>query len=133
MTRTRPIILIVEDTPDTREMLKKVLELKGFNVLEAEDGWEAVEVALREIPDLILMDMSLPVMDGCQAARFMRDQLKLSGIPIIACTAHNRWEWRGKAILAGCADFMTKPFNTEELINMLSRHLHRAPTAEHDY
>lgn len=125
-----PTILVVEDIYDTREVLKKVLELKGFRVLEAKDGFEAVEVALREIPDLILMDMSLPLMDGARATRLIREQPKLSGIPIIACTAYNRWEWRGKSILAGCDDFIAKPFDTESLINMLSRHLRRTVRSE---
>jgi CheY-like chemotaxis protein len=122
-----PTILVVEDTPDTREMVKYMLELGGFRVLEAKDGLEAVEIALKEQPDLILMDMSLPVMDGCQATRLIRKRPELASVPIIACTARNRWEWRGKAILAGCTDFMTKPLDSDGLANMLSRHLQRPP------
>ena len=116
-------ILVVEDTPDTRELMRLMLELEGYRVLEAENGSIAVEIALRERPDAILMDMSLPVMDGCQATRYMRAQPELAGVPIIACTAHNRWEWRSKAILAGCTDFMTKPLDSDELVAMLSRYL----------
>lgn len=119
-------ILVVEDTADTREILRLLLEFEGFQVLEAENGLEAVEVALRERPDAILMDMSLPVMDGYHATRLIRERPELANIPIIACTAHNRWEWRGKAIIAGCNDFMTKPLDTKGLISMLSRHLQRA-------
>ena len=118
-----PTILVVEDTPDTREMVKYMLEFSGFRVLEAEDGLEAVDMAFREHPDLILMDMSLPVMDGCQATRLIRKRPELARVPIIACTAHNQWEWRSKAILAGCTDFMTKPIDSDNLTNILSRYI----------
>ena len=100
-----------------------MLELAGYRVLEAENGLEAVEVAREEHPDAILMDMSLPVMDGCQATRRIREHPELRNIPIIACTAHNRWEWRGKAIVAGCTDFITKPLDSEGLTTVLSRYL----------
>jgi len=103
--------------------MKLMLEFEGYRVLEAENGREAVETALRERPDAILMDMSLPVMDGCQATRRMRARPELASVPIIACTAHNRWEWRGKAILAGCTDFITKPLDSKELAAMLLRYL----------
>ena len=119
----RPTILLVEDTPDIRKMVKYMLEFSGFRVLEGKDGLEAVDLAFREHPDLILMDMSLPVMDGCQATRLIRKRPELARVPIIACTAHNQWEWRGKAILAGCTDFMTKPIDSDNLINVLSRHI----------
>jgi CheY-like chemotaxis protein len=116
-------ILVVEDTADTRELMRLMLELEGYRVLEAENGREAVETAIRERPDAILMDMSLPMMDGCQATRHIRAQPGMVAVPIIACTAHNRWEWRSKAILAGCTDFMTKPLDPEVLAAMLSRYI----------
>jgi CheY-like chemotaxis protein len=116
-------ILVVEDTADTRELIRLMLEHAGYRVLEAENGLDAVEAARRERPDAILMDMSLPLMDGCQATRRIRTEPGLASVPIIACTAHNRWEWRGKAILAGCTDFMTKPLDFIGLAAMLSRYL----------
>ena len=116
-------VLIVEDTPDIRSMMRLMLEFAGYRVLEAANGLEAVEVACEERPDAILIDMSLPVMDGCQATRRIREQPGLRAIPIIACTSYNRWEWRGKAIVAGCTDFLTKPFNSAGLVAVLSRHL----------
>jgi CheY-like chemotaxis protein len=125
MSRT---ILVVEDTADTRELMRIVLEFEGYQVLEAGDGLEAIEVALSERPDAILMDMSLPVIDGCQATRRIRQQPELASVPIIACTAYNRWEWRGKAILAGCTDFMTKPLDPQNLLAMLSRYLQSSHT-----
>jgi two-component system, cell cycle response regulator DivK len=125
-------ILIVEDTPDTRSIMRLMLELSGYRVLEAENGLEAVEVAREQRPDAILMDMSLPLMDGCQAARQIRAQPELKTVPIIACTAYNRWEWRGKAIVAGCTDFITKPLDPEGLQAVLSRHLPQRPTLIND-
>ena len=116
-------VLLVEDTADTRELVRFMLESNGYRVLEADNGLDAVEIACREHPDAILMDMSLPVMDGCQATRLIRKEPEMASVPIIACTVYNRWEWRGKAILAGCTDFMTKPFNSSGLVAVLSRHL----------
>lgn len=116
-------ILVVEDTLDSRELMRLVLESEGYQVLEAANGVIAVEVAHREQPDAILMDMSLPLMDGCQATRRIRQMPALRTTPIIAFTAYNQWDWRGKAILAGCTDFLTKPIQTTVLFKMLSRYL----------
>jgi two-component system cell cycle response regulator DivK len=116
-------ILVVEDTPDSRELMRLVLEAEGYSVLEAENGVVAVATAQREEPDAILMDMSLPLMDGCQATRRIRQMPALRSTPIIAFTAHNRWDWRSKAILAGCTDFLTKPIQTKLLFETLSRYL----------
>ena len=123
MSRT---ILVVEDTDDTRKLLRLVLEFEGYDVIEADSGFEAVELAIRHHPDAIVMDMSLPVIDGCQVTRLIRKEL--ADVPIIACTAYNRWEWRGKAILAGCTDFLSKPLKVDELVSTLTRCLN--PAAE---
>jgi two-component system cell cycle response regulator DivK len=123
-------ILVVEDTLDTRQLIRLLLEFKGYRVLEAENGLDGVEMARRERPDAILMDMSLPVMNGCEATRLIREELGLTTVPIIACTAHNRWEWRGKAILAGCTDFITKPIDSEGLLAMLARYLRHSSSAQ---
>lgn len=117
------LILVVEDTPDTRELIRLVLELSGYAVVLAARGDEAVAVAVAEHPDAIIMDMSLPVLDGCQAARTIRRQPGLEHVPIIACTAHNRWEWRARAIVAGCDEFLEKPIDFARLGSLLSRHL----------
>ena len=103
--------------------MKLVLEAEGYRVLEAANGVVAVEVAQREQPDAILMDMSLPLMDGCQATRRIRQVPALRSTPIIAFTAYNQWDWRAKAILAGCTDFLTKPIQTRLLFEMLSCYL----------
>ena len=120
------LVLVVEDTQDTRELIKFALELNGYQVVEAERGDEAVEAAVRHHPDAIIMDMSLPVFDGCQATRTIRRQPGLEHVPIIACTAHNRWEWRAKAIVAGCDEFLEKPIDFARLGSMLSRHIRAA-------
>jgi CheY-like chemotaxis protein len=117
-------ILVVEDGLDSRELMRFVLEAEGYRVLEAENGVVAVDTAQREQPDAILMDMSLPLMDGCQATRRIRKLPALRTTPIIAFTAYNQWDWRGKAILAGCTDFLTKPLQAKLLLEMLSRYLH---------
>jgi CheY-like chemotaxis protein len=101
-----------------------MLELEGYRVLEAENGLGALDMARRDRPDAILMDMSLPIMDGYEATKRIREEPGLASVPIIACTAHNRWEWRGKAIVAGCTDFLTKPLEPAALMTMLLRYLH---------
>ncbi len=116
-------ILVVEDTTDSREVMKLILEAEGYRVLEAENGVVAVDTALRERPHAILMDMSMPLMDGCQATIRMRRLPTLRATPIIALTAYNQWEWRSKALLAGCDDFLTKPIRTRRLLETLSRYL----------
>jgi CheY-like chemotaxis protein len=116
-------VLVVEDDPDIRELLKLTLEVAGYRVIEAENGFDGIAAARQQEPDAILMDMSMPLMDGCQCTRLIRQNSRLATVPIIACTAYNRWEWRGKAILAGCTDFLTKPVEVRKLLTMLSRYL----------
>ena len=121
--RTR--ILVVEDTHDLRELLRAVFESEGYEVIEASDGIEAVEVALAELPDAIIMDMSLPRIDGHTAVKIIRREPALRSTPVIACTAHNQWEWRGKSIVAGCDAFITKPIDIARLRAVLTELLAR--------
>jgi CheY-like chemotaxis protein len=116
-------VLVIEDDRDIRELFRLTLETAGYRVLEADNGLDGFEAADRHEPDAILIDMSMPVLDGCQVTRLIRQNPRLSAIPIIACTAYNRWEWRGKSILAGCTDFLTKPVDPRKLLSMLSRYL----------
>ncbi|HEY0097787.1 MAG TPA: response regulator [Pyrinomonadaceae bacterium] len=118
-------ILVVEDAPDTRELLCLLFESEGYEVLTAGDGLSAVEIALRELPDAIVMDMSLPRLDGYNAAKLIRREPALAGVPLIACTAFNRWEWRGKAIAAGFDAFLTKPIDIRRLSATMSSLLSR--------
>ena len=120
-------VLIVEDAADIRTLLRAALEAVGYAVSSSVDGIEAVEAALRERPDAIIMDMSLPRLDGYGATRLIRLEPELAGIPVIACTALNRWEWRGKAIVAGCDAFVTKPIDFPQLLDVLARLLARDP------
>lgn len=121
----RFIVLVVEDDRDIRELFRLTLEVAGYEVIVAENGVDGVAAARQYEPDAILMDMSMPLMDGCQSTRRIRQNPRLASVPIIACTAYNRWEWRGKAILAGCTDFLSKPVDSEKLLTMLSRYLGR--------
>jgi two-component system cell cycle response regulator DivK len=94
-------ILIVEDTTDTRDLMSTILRLEGYRVLEARNGRDAVKMAIRELPDVILMDMSLPVMDGCEATVNIRKQPELAAVPIIACTATISGNGEAKQLLQG--------------------------------
>lgn len=118
-------ILLVEDVADVRAVVRAVLESEGYEVIEAGDGVSAVEAALRERPDAILMDMSLPRLDGYRATKLIRQEPDLRGVPVVACTALNRWEWRGKSIAAGCDAFVTKPIDFAQLSSVLSQLLAR--------
>ncbi len=112
-------VLLVEDTADVRMMMRVMLEKRGFRVREAANGLQAIELVRREKPDAILMDMSLPGADGYQSARLIRQLPACNGIPVIACTAHNRWEWHAKSITAGCNAFFAKPVDFDRLNKVL--------------
>ena len=109
-------ILIVEDNEMNRDMLSRRLERKGFKVLIAVDGEEGLEVARASVPDLILMDMSLPVVDGWEATRRLKADDRLRHIPVIALTAHAMANDRDKALEAGCNDYDTKPIELPRLL-----------------
>ena len=109
-------ILIIEDNAMNREMLSRRLERRGYTVLLASDGQSGIDVARANAPDLILMDMSLPVMDGWQATRLMKEDALLNHIPIIALTAHAMADDRHKALQAGCNDYDTKPIELPRLL-----------------
>jgi CheY-like chemotaxis protein len=120
-------VLLVEDYADTRELFKILLEAEGFKVFAVESGPDALEAAVKSLPDIIIMDMSLPGMDGCQVTRQLRTLPGFATVPIIACTAHNQWEWRAKAILAGCTDFIRKPIDFGALNTAIQRALPNTP------
>src|SRR6185295_12803245 len=102
-------ILLVEDNEMNRDMLSRRLERKGYQIVVAVDGAQGVAMAQSEAPDLILMDMSLPVMDGWEATRRLKAAPETRAIPVIALTAHAMSGDREKALAAGCDDFDTKP------------------------
>lgn len=109
-------ILIVEDNEMNRDMLSRRLERKGYKVLIAFDGQMGIEVARANAPDLILMDMSLPVVDGWEATRRLKADDGLKNIPIIALTAHAMANDRDKALEAGCDEYDTKPIELPRLL-----------------
>jgi len=109
-------ILIVEDNELNRDMLSRRLRSRGYDVLLAVDGADGVDVASASSPDLILMDMSLPVVDGWEATRRMKADATLRSIPIIALTAHAMANDRDKALEAGCDDYDTKPIELPRLL-----------------
>jgi two-component system, cell cycle response regulator DivK len=109
-------ILIVEDNEMNRDMLSRRLERRGFTVVMAVDGDQGVAMARSEVPDLILMDMSLPVLNGWEATRIIRADSVTAEIPVIALTAHSMPGDREKAIEAGCNDYDTKPVDLPRLL-----------------
>ena len=112
-------ILLVEDNEMNRDMLSRRLTRNGFDVVIAVDGRKGVEMATSEKPDLILMDMSLPVMDGWDATRQVKADPTTKSIPVIALTAHAMAEDRDEAIAAGCDDFDTKPVELPRLLGKI--------------
>ncbi len=109
-------ILLVEDNELNRDMLSRRLKRKGFDVLMAVDGQECLDVAALESPDVILLDMSLPVLDGWEAAQRLKSQPETRDIPIVALTAHAMASDREKALEAGCDDYDTKPVELPRLL-----------------
>jgi len=112
-------ILLVEDNETNRDMLSRRLERRGYQVAIALDGEQGVSMAGLEVPDLILMDMSLPVLDGWEAARRLKAAPETQSIPIIALTAHAMVGDREKAIEAGCDDYDTKPVEFQRLLEKI--------------
>ncbi len=112
-------ILIVEDVDDTRYVMRLALEQLGYSVIEAEDGEMAVEIALRERPDIILMDLSLPLLDGIAATTSIRGNEKMREVPIIALTGHQKMDLRTEAKASGFNAFVTKPIDIDFLDGLI--------------
>jgi two-component system cell cycle response regulator DivK len=119
-------VMIVEDFEDNRFMMRRLLEMSGYEVLEAVNGEEAVRLALQERPGLILMDLSLPLLDGLAATRRIREFVELQDVPIVAVSAHDTADFHSEALSAGCDDYVTKPIDFEELERLLARLFARA-------
>jgi CheY-like chemotaxis protein len=118
--------MVVDDEEDIREMMRVLLEEDGYCVLEAENGQQAVELAQSGSPDLILMDLSMPVLDGIAATRRLREITKPGELPIIAVTAYDTPEHRTNASAAGINEYLTKPIDFAELDKLLDRFLKTA-------
>ncbi len=118
-----PKILIVEDNEMNRDMLSRRLEKRAFSVIMAVDGQQGVDMARSEKPDLVLMDMSLPVMDGWAATQAIKSDPATATIPVIALTAHAMAGDREKALAAGCDDYDTKPIELPRLLEKIGKFL----------
>ena len=114
-------VLLVEDTEDNRQMMRRLLEMSGFQVVEAINGKEAVEAALEVRPQIILMDLSLPYIDGLAATRRIRSLPGLNRVPIVAVSAHDTADFHSEALAAGCDAYVTKPINYGELEDLVNR------------
>ena len=123
INRTRPqqTILLVEDFDDTRLMMKLWLQKKGYRVIEAEDGEQAIELAQREQPDLIIMDMMMPGLGGLDATRQIREYQSLRQTPIVAVSAYGADEYRARALDAGCTEYVPTPFDPGALSQLIER------------
>ena len=118
---SRPRVLLVDDYPDAREMYSEYLEFCGFDVVEAANGIEALERAADAAPDIILMDLSLPVMDGWEATRRLKADKRTASIPVVALTGHALAGISEGARNAGCDAFVTKPCLPEDLVKEIRK------------
>jgi CheY-like chemotaxis protein len=116
-------VLLVEDTEDNRFMMRRLLEMSGYRVVEATNGDEAVKLAETVQPVLILMDLSLPIIDGLAATRLIRKLPQLAKTPIIAVSAHDTSDFLAEALQAGCNSYITKPIDFNELEQLIVREL----------
>jgi CheY-like chemotaxis protein len=118
---SQPLVLVVEDFEDNRFMMRRLLEMSGYRVVEAVNGNQAVEAAERDQPDIILMDLSLPQLDGLAATRRIREQQGTRRVPIVAVSAHDSADFHAEALAAGCNEYVTKPIDFDQLVDLLSR------------
>ena len=116
-------ILVVEDQEDNRQILRDLLGSAGFDLLEAENGEEALAALVKQRPDLILMDIQLPIMDGYEATRRIRANPEMKGIPIIAVTSYALTGDEAKALAAGCNAYVTKPYSPRALLAKVREYL----------
>lgn len=124
-------ILLVEDNEMNRDMLSRRLTKRGFNVVIAVDGREGIDLTTKELPDVILMDMSLPEIDGWEATKRIKATASTKHIPLIALTAHAMAGDREKALQAGCDDYDTKPIDFQRLLEKIEKALGQTSAAEH--
>ena len=117
------VILIVEDEPRNRKLFRDLLQLKGYATLEATNGKQGVEIAKEKKPDLILMDILMPIMDGLEATRILKTDVETKGIPIIALTSYAMKGDEERICEAGCNAYMTKPIDTREFLKKVAEYL----------
>jgi two-component system cell cycle response regulator DivK len=122
-TQVRKKILVVDDNQDSRELVIKILGRKNYSLLEAQDGEDALNKIISEKPDLVLMDISMPKMDGFEVTRIIKTMDDFRNIPIVALTAHAMKGDCEKALAAGCAGYITKPINIREFNEQIKQFL----------
>ena len=122
-TQERKKILVVDDNQDSRELVMKILGRKNYSLLEAQDGEDALNKIISEKPDLVLMDISMPKMDGFEVTRILKTMDDFRDIPIVALTAHAMKGDCEKALAAGCAGYITKPINIREFNEQIKQFL----------
>jgi two-component system, cell cycle response regulator DivK len=125
--RARPLVLVVDDSPDAREMYGEFLKLTGYGVAEAGNGFEAVERALELLPDVIVMDLALPGMDGWEATRRLKSDTRTNDIPIVALTGYAAEDLSGDRSVSACDTFISKPCLPDALVAEVRRMLARQP------
>jgi CheY-like chemotaxis protein len=118
-------ILLVEDSPLNRRLIEAVLKPRGFRVLVAEDGQQGIDLAVAEMPDLILMDVQLPGVSGYDATRILKSRPETRRIPIVALTAHAMTDERDRAVAAGCDGYIVKPIDTRAFPDQVRAYLPR--------
>jgi two-component system cell cycle response regulator DivK len=119
----KEVILIAEDDRVSRRLIETLLKPRGYRLLFAKDGHEAIQLATRERPSLVLMDLKLPGLSGYEAARALRSQPETAHIPIVALTAHALGKERQRAMAAGCQGYILKPISTRSFADQLSEHI----------
>jgi len=117
------LILIVEDEPKNITLLRDLLQVSGYSTIEATDGKQGVELAEAKKPDLILMDIQMPVMDGLEATRILKVDATTSNIPVLALTSYAMKGDEERILQAGCDGYLTKPFNIQELLKTVAEYL----------
>lgn len=130
MKTEKKVFLVVEDFEDSRFMMRRLLEMAGYLVLEASDGEQAVRMAMEARPALILMDLSLPKLDGLSATREIRKKRLLRNVPIVAVSAHDSPQTRAEALAAGCDEYVTKPIDFDNLNAVLERFLAKSSSRQ---
>ena len=124
------VVMLVDDYEDTRQMMRRMLEMQGCCVREAANGQEAIALAQSDPPDLILMDLNMPVLDGFNAMLRIREYEPTRDVPVVAVTAYDTAEFRAAASAVGCTDYVVKPLDLDRLAALLERLL-PAGTARH--
>jgi len=130
VAKAKPVILIAEDSLDGREMMRTLLRLKGYDVVVAEDGVQAIDMALKNSPDLIFIDLELPRLDGISVIRNIRRSAQLSGVPVIIVSGHDPSRYEAAALAAGCTDYLMKPIDFDRLDAILELNVSSAVDGE---